>query len=510
MKKLFLFSIALFVCCFCLYIPQPAFADVVTFTQNNYSVYEMNSSLYNALCSLASTIKGESVTSFSSSYFSPITREYAIGASDSEQSTLIVNDLDSGLFDITTGEQAKYDCLKTCSEITSLGGLSYMNMRGVTRVVVDNNAISSVRAEDLTSFINVKEISINNNSLSSFETSSYFANKIDYLSLKNNRLISANINCLAQNAVCDLSQNNLSSIEDIVCVSKNLSSVNLAFNNLHELDSQTLLSKFGCNPTLLLQGVESSYQFMDKISVQSQGSCNIKAHIRYSTRSLYYTGDDDICATSGDSTLETLLVPAGKIEIYYTYDSLPAGITGDMLPLTSCDINPPQAVYTIQVGKKTSNELVQKNDFTISFALPTYTLANQNDFTIYATLSTIQVGKDNDSLLDNTFNVKNNGNYTFESQINFDGLKSQKLSISVTKHNTAGIYVGISLVLVVVLGTLAFFVLRNWLKNGGRVAPLSAKQMSSVSSSNKNQDLSSSTDISQEVVDIGLDSQDKK
>ena len=203
-------------------------------------------------------------------------------------------------------------------------------------------------------------------------------------------------------------------------------------------------------------------------------------------------------------------MPAGKIEIYYTYDSLPAGITGDMLPLTSCDINPPQAVYTIQVGKKTSNELVQKKDFTISFALPTYTLANQNDFVTYATLSTIQIGKDNDPLLDNTFNVKNNGNYTFESQTSFDGLKSQKLSISVTKHNTAGIYVGISLVLVVVLGTLAFFVLRNWLKNGGRVAPLSAKQISSVSSSNKKQDLSSSTDSSQEVVDIGLDSQDKK
>ena len=484
MKKiciLFCLVLSFFASYFCLgsITASSAYAESITFTAENYAYYDMNSSLFSTFCSLASAIQEEPVSSFSSSFFSPNKREYESVCGTGEQATLIVNDLNSGILDLTTGENARYDCLKNRPALSSISGMAYMDFAGVIRLVLDDNNLTTVESGAFAGIPTLTQIEINNNNLTSFSISRFFDGKITLLSLSHNALDRVSLICAKQNAVVNLSFNSIKEIEHITTEGTSLDSLDLSFNMLSTFDSESALQKFGCEPFVFVQGLKNSYSFCDKICVNNDENYNFKIHIKYALNSKMRTEQGrigDIVVSSG-SGFDWVYVPAGKINVYFTYDSLPSGVDESLFEDKSYNVKLSMPSYEIyEKGTKTT-KVDLSDEFSVKFSIDVQSSPNAQDINKFAQIhSFVNSSTENKG---SEIKITNDGDYVFVTYSVFDDIESEHLTLAVKKHNASAIFWALMLLFFAIIIVVAYFVLRKWFRDGGNVAPISSKDTKS-------------------------------
>ena len=186
----------------------------------------------------------------------------------------------------------------------------------------------------------------------------------------------------------------------------------------------------------------------------------------------------DIVVSSGDG-FDGVSVPAGKINIYFTYDSLPAGVDESLFADNSYGISLPVNIYEIyEKGTKTTKTDLA-NDFSVHFLIDTQDSPNSDDIISFAqTHSFINASTEDKG---NIVNITSDGDYTFVVYSIFDDIESEHLTLFIRKHNATAIFWAIMLLFFMIITIIAYFVLRRWFRAGGNVAPLSSSERRMIS-----------------------------
>ena len=478
MKKFFVLISFLLICLCCAFFGGGAIyasANSVVFdlSSSTYSSQGISQNTYKVFEAMAIEVLGEETTSFKSNFFSANSEEMIASSPVSDDGLAIKSDVLSGLLDLTVGQNARYDCLKNKSTITSLSGLNKMTFDGIDTLILNDNRIAKVNSADLNGFADLENIFIENNGLTDFALSNYFNGKIENLSLCGNNLSGFSSACLKDDAELSLRGNAITDLADISVGQISLSALDLRFNKIANFDRTAAQNKFGVVPVVLVQNLKGTYNAGEKIYVYNDEAYNLVAHASYSSDSSYWAGEEYITSTTGAQDFEALTIPAGKIVISFTYDSLPGGMDASIFDSFLLSVVPQKPSYTIKADGKQSTALVQSGDFEVSFDFGNnQNLPNAEDFASHAVLKTTLNGS-NVALSNNKVSISQNGTYSFNAYVTFDGLESEKLAVTVTRNNNSGIVLGIILALLVIVAASAVVVLRRWFGEGGNVAPLS-------------------------------------
>lgn len=483
MKKIFR---VLFVLIFCLsailtvgsFRLAPVYASNGIVMNTNYREYGLSRPMFDILLELYREVKNTGVTYFESDFFDLQSGKFEREKSENADPDLI-NDLRAGVLNLTTGENA-YACLKNLSKLTTVGDLSALSFSGVERLVLDDNAISSISPSNFNGFDDLRELSVRNNRLTSFELNSSYTGAISVLDLSNNALTTVNLNCLRTSADVDLSKNTLSDISSIIFPEVNLHFLDLSFNNLTEISDYTSLSQI-CHtqPVMLVQGLnKDKFVTGDKVTVFNQdGTGRLVMNVSYQPTSAYYSLGL-ITSSSGEAGFDAIHMPAGKIRVTFEFDSLPTGASAVNLISRNIDCLPPTPTYhTVCDGVSKSETSYSSNfDLVIDYNLPD-NIANKQTLSQDSVL-TIKSGQN--TLTGTSFPITKTGTFSFSAVAQFDGLYGDTLYVSVTKQNPASFTIIIIFVVGIIIVAVATAVLISFFKSGGQVAPLNSRELNAI------------------------------
>ena len=179
---LFLFGIFLsLVFCFNLNIKTvEATVSSPDITNSTKQDYNFDSTLFDAVYAMAKQLncnqpligRGFDIDLFLLSE-TPSYIETGVGTTGYEENVSarneIVNDIQLGVLNLTTGENAKYDCLKKVKPIQNISGLNSLSLSFVKKLYLNNNEISEIELSDFEQLTNLQELYLQNNKLVKFE-----------------------------------------------------------------------------------------------------------------------------------------------------------------------------------------------------------------------------------------------------------------------------------------------------------------------------------------------------
>lgn len=479
MKKFLLFIPLLLVCLLsCVAFGSvdyyaSASSVVYVITETNYTDYGISTNNYEIFHSLAEQVLGDETTSFKSNLFSTTSDEIIASSPSSADGLAIKEDVLAGVLDLTVGENARYDCLKNKSQIVSLEGFNVLSFNGIETLYLQDNRLESIEASELNGFSSLKNLYLDNNQISQFEIGSYFDNKIEVLSLSNNKLDRFMSSCLKDGAELNLRDNLITDMVDISVNGKSMSSVDLRFNRISIIDMSLAGSIFGTYPLVFVQNIKDDYSAGEVITIVNEDNYNLRAHVSYSSTSLYWNDGEDIDSTSGALGVDELFIPAGKITISFTYDSLPLDVDPSIFDPIMLSVAPTTPNYSIMVKGAKSNSLEQRDNFEVAFEMNVDEDIPNAQVIIEDSQLRYYVNGRYTNLENNKIYVNQNGVYNIKCYAVFDGIESEAVSITVKRNNTTGILFGAMLALLVIIAVGATVVLRRWFNEGGNVAPLS-------------------------------------
>ncbi|MBQ8761737.1 MAG: hypothetical protein IJZ26_00240, partial [Clostridia bacterium] len=135
--------------------------------------------------------------------------------------------------------------------------------------------------------------------------------------------------------------------------------------------------------------------------------------------------------------------------------------------------------YTLKVDGQVVTDTYQQNDISVLFAV----VQNQNipnlDDVISANGAKIYSGTEIklSSEPQSELTVTNNGSFTLSAKVEFDGILSNAINVSVTRQNTTGIVWGVIIILFMFIIGAAVYNIVKWARSGAVVAPLSDKEI---------------------------------
>jgi len=469
-------------------------------TNSNYSSdYNFDDSLFRAVKALAKVLNNdENVAGFNIDIFSD---GYKQSDATSEDAIKLKNDLLSGNLYLSTGENARYDCLKSL-KIKSISGLQDLNLGNIKYLFLNDNLITKVDEDDFSSLTGLKTLEIKNNELKSFALNSSIRG-LNRLDLSNNNLSQIDISKLSilsgttTRPSCNLSNNNFSSLEKITFPNEKLLSLNLSFNLLTDLTSDDI-SAIESNmyqtakPILLVQGLKSDLKAGDKITIYQDDQIEkLQIKICYNSSSAYYNSElsNLICSTSGLNQIESVNVPAGKIIIqFFSDDSLIDSANSLLLNEEVLngliekekEIALNSVSYKIFIDGKEVDGTTHSENMNLRFYFSAENLPNKeliesdNGAKIYL-FCRGQSPENTDSLF-----LNENGEYNYFAYVSFDNIKSDNINVVVTKKDLSGLFIVVLVVvLIFVLVGVGYYVTR-WIRDGLDIAPLSAKEVENI------------------------------
>ncbi|MBQ9792139.1 MAG: leucine-rich repeat domain-containing protein [Clostridia bacterium] len=465
-------------------------------------IYEMDTSLYNVLKVLSKALNnGAPTPGFDTDLFSQGYKDAVV--TDSPDGQKLVEDLNNGLLDLTVGTKARYTCLINydTDPIKDISGLNSLALGNIKTLVLNNNKISTIDRTDLSSLTAMVTLKAENCGLTSVEINPDL-NAIHELCLSSNKLNKIDLQRLNllgyTRPKVDLSNNEFTSIEDIEVPTSKLSKLDLAFNDLENLDFAKLNTDYmynGAKADVLLQGVKGLDNLVagqEIIIYQSDKIDDLNVVISYAENSSFYVDGEDniICSTEGVEEIEKIKVPAGKILIeFYSGDTLINATnfpsldenTINKLAAKTCSVALPAPTYNAYVNDKKVESLSQSETIKVVFdfdnisSLPNYSdiVSSANKAEIYSKNS-----KDDQAFSKNTSIVfDTNGEFTCSAYIMFDGLKSSTTSLDIVRQDFKSITIGIVLIVIVIVVVGAVYFITKWIRDGATIAPLTDKEI---------------------------------
>ena len=491
----------------------------VTETTYNYT-FNLDLATFNALCALEHEVCGEFDLSGERAFYRDFfSTGYKTAQPISQEGIRIKQDLENGVLNLCTGENAIYECLRNISQITQIEGLKNLEFSGITQLILDDNSISNINQDDLSSFTDLTSLSINNNDLREIEFSNDTKSSLSYLSLRNNLISEIDLRNLVNGASVDLANNLLEDFNNLY-FSGTLNHLDLSFNNLTEITNITgIASVVGCTPVLLVQGLNKELEMGDKIILINDGYVsNLRGVLTYSSQS-EFTGQ--IFATNGEQLVESLIMPAGKISLNFSYTNADSSLLGEDLTLLQQErefnfaLPSPKCVATSNGNEITQFEQSESMNFEFSIDINS-NIPNYEDIISNASL---YVGLSEEEELVNSILIDENGSYNIVSYVIFDGIRSENFSAWVNKTNG----VPDVLIIVIISGILVIAIcaiyLVRWFRNGGVIAPLSDREIYELNRSKKARDSGTRYEYSYErdqndkeaddIVDLNQESQEQ-
>ncbi len=392
---------------------------------------------------------------------------------------VVVDDLKLGILNLTTGENAKYDNLKTAKPIKSIKGLNEMGLGGyINTIYLDDNALESITEDDLEYMSNLKVLSIQNNNLKSVKLNSSMT-RLETLNLCGNKI---------------------ENLSDVSFYSTKVENLDLSFNNILNATTEEVATfnnrLSGGNKTFLaVQGLYASDEIIagQKVCVYNMPGATVErinAKISYSANSECYNefGQNTIYqdAEVGTKEKETFFIPAGKLRVdfysgNYAINKTNFSSLNDNLlsKFASCEISAalPKLNFVLKVNGKVVESTSQDKDIVVEFSVEN----NENITNLEEVLDKSKIycsasgsyGEDPSSAL--VLNA--NGTYNCSAYVSFDGINSKETSVSVTRKDLAGIVWGVIIIVsIIILIGAAYFILK-WYREGATVAPLTEKEM---------------------------------
>lgn len=467
-----------------LFAVHPAKAFSQNVTHNNYkSEFGLDETLFLALLALRNEVCSSETfpsTFFSSSFFVDEYASYTPSSADGES---IKADLEDNKLNLTLGENSPYDCLKnfTTNKIISIRGLNNLDLSTIKTLILDDNKIFSISANDLEGLVSIYKLSVNNNNLSFFAINPTISGKIIYLNLRNNALKKIDISTVALNAEVDLASNLFESIDDIE-FGNSLEYLDLSFNNITESFNLTSFSTaLGVTPIFLVQGLnKTSFTAGQKIAVVNDTfyGKNLIAHIKYNSGSDYFQGDVDIVQSAATQGLNFLTLPAGEIEISFTFDSSSNLPEENEVFLENKEISsklPAPKVSAVSDGLSITT-YSQHSPMTFSFSMN-----DDNDFVNRSVAmgdAVLYSGIQGEEKANSTtFNIDTFMTTTLSAYYVFDGISGDKLTLNVSYSQQSNLTLGVIVVIItfVVIASVVYIV--RWIKNGTPITPLSPMEI---------------------------------
>lgn len=468
-------------------------------TKSNYNSedYNFDESLYNVILAIAQQlncnqpliVKGFDVDIFLKNRdpsYEPTYVTTGVSAPDYAENIAarnqIVSDLQSDVLDLTTGENARYNCLKNISTpIKSITGLNALSLSFIKKLYLRNNSIEKIEKTDLASLTGLQELYVNNNKLTQFELNSNI-NNLAVLNLWNNNLTKIDLSPLAENASVDVSFNRIEKIEDITfSSSKNLDTLDIEFNMLNNLSAQdieTLNSKVQTQLNVAVQGINTNKDltagdFVKVYNLAGNHFSNISIKTFYfegsateDSSSFYEEGEENLICTS--NTQGEMFLPAGKVKVcFYSNET-------EVYNPIVLNVKLPQLKYVIKVNGKESSNTYFEDNFNVEF----YFEGNENIPNLQTVLenATIKIYVNNKEASGNNVSVTNNGTFRCSAYAQFDGMESELINVTVTRKNLKGFLIGIVVIVIIFVVIAAGYYVFTWYRNGAMVAPLSERE----------------------------------
>lgn len=502
-KKSFLFLMTL---CFSIlalvggasFLPVYAITSSYDVTKTTYNTtYDFDLTLYEAVLAVAKQLncnqntKGFDLDLFTedyrteSTYYKDVDDYYKthdtfyytnVAARD-----VVVADLEQGILNLTTGENAKYENLKTAKPIKSINGLNEMGLGGyISTIYLDDNALEDITEDDLEFMSNLKVLSVQNNNLKTVKLNSSIT-KLEALNLCGNRI---------------------EKLSNVSFHSTKVESLDLSFNNIldatageiEELNNKLVGSN---NAFLAVQGiyVEDSIIAGQKACVYNEPGAlieNINVRISYSQNSECYDefGQNIIYQdeTRGLNQIETFFIPAGKLRVdfysgNYVINKTNFNVLNDYENLAnkfgSCEISValPKLNVVLKVDGKVVESTSQDKNITVEFVVEN----SENITNLSAVLTKSKIYSSTNGTYDETPSstvvLDTNGTYNCSAYVSFDGINSKEISVSVTRRDLVGIVWGVIIVVsIIILCGAAYFIVK-WYREGATVAPLTEKEI---------------------------------
>lgn len=462
--------------------------STVTETTYNYT-FNLDLATFDALCALEHEICGNLDLSGKRAFYKDFfSTQYKSAQPTSQEGIRIKQDLEKGILNLCTGENAVYECLRNVSQITQIDGLKNIEFSGITQLILDNQSINNINQDDLSSFTDLTSLLINNNDLREIELSSETKSKLSCLSLRNNLLSEIDLRNLASGARVDLANNLLEDFNDIY-LSGTLNHLDLSFNNLTGITNITgIASVVGCTPVLLVQGLNKDLAAGDKIILVNDGYVsNLRGVLAYSSQSEFI---GQIFSTNGEQIVESLIMPAGKISLNFSYTNADSSLSKEDLALLqqkrefNFALPSPKCVATSNGKEITQFEQSESMNFKFNIDIDS-DIPNYEDIISNASLYAGLSGEE--ELIDSII-IEENGSYNIVSYIMFDGIRSETFSAWVNK--TSGVPGALIIVIIsgiLVVAICAIYLVR-WFRNGGVIAPLSDREIYELNRSKKARD----------------------
>ncbi len=494
--------------CFCAFLGLNTInVKAVDFTikEENKTEYQFDSTLFSVIQKMYAQLVGVNVPGFNAYCFSD--ELSSITPKPGTDAEKIKNDLTNGILNLTTGENAVYDCLKNRTAIKDIRGLNFLKLDNITTLILDDNNLTSIEKTDLDSLTNLQNLSVNNNKLVSFEINPDIK-QVNNVNLSGNRLTKVDISNLkeynGQKPTCDLSNNQIKKIDDIVFPATKLQQLNLCFNNLSVLTNEEWASLnsnmvSGVVADIIIQGVQNfnNVSAGDKITIyQNNILPDLRMIVSYNSSSSFYNqnGDNEICKSEALEDIETVVIPAGKIKVEFYSEGYLVNKTNfsyldeqiiNVLSSSEYDVKLKAPIITGYHDGKVLEKLTEDGDIKVVLSLSDVeNLPNKEDVLSSAKIS--YNTKNSSNSVDATeINVTENGTYTFLAFCNFDGIKGNEVEFSVKRSDMSGVILGIVIIVIIFVVCAAIYFLGKWIRDGAVIAPLTELEIFKVNRKRK-------------------------
>ena len=478
-------------------------------TTNYADTYDFDDTLWRVVRELAkqfnpnsdgtglNPVSGFNVNLFSEEYK---TANVLDGGAEKSDGQKLKEDLTNGVLNLTTGKNARYSCLVNRSQIKDITGLNSLALSNIKTLILNDNAITSIKADQLETLNNLRVLRVENNGLTSVKLNPDVTT-INELYFANNNLTALDMSNLAiYNTIkpgVDLSNNQISEINGFVYPTSGLSKFDLSFNNLRDLSEtelNTLNSKMsgGAKVDILLQGIKNldSLKAGETISIYQSDKINkLSVAISYSPESSLYveSGENLICQTEGNNDVETISIPAGKVTIEFFSNgtlinktNFPTLSTNLLEKLSSknCNIALTAPTFVAYVNGEEVESLDQETDIKVVFGVENASnIPNITDILNSSVIYSQTVTKTSTYSAVNNQLINKNGDYTCKAYIHFDGINSEEISVDLTRKDMSGITLGIVIIVIIFVVCAAGVYLVKWIREGASIAPLSDKEI---------------------------------
>lgn len=464
---------------------------------DNKTEYQFDSTLFGVVQKMYAQLVGVNVPGFNAYCFSD--ELSSIKTKPGTDGEKIKNDLTNGILNLTTGENAAYECLKNRTAIKDISGLNFMKLDNITTLILDDNSLTSIDKTDLDSLTNLQNLSVKNNKLISFEINPdiHFVNNIN---LSGNKLTKVDISNLkevsSQKPKCDLSNNQIKKIEDISFPADKLQQLNLSFNNLSVLTNEeweSLNSNMvsGVVADIIIQGVQDFNNITagDKITIyQNNILPDLQMVVSYNSSSSFYNqnANNEICQNLMLEDIETVVVPAGKIKIDFYSDGYLVNKSNfpyaddqiiNVLTSREYDVKLKSPVVTGYHDGNVLQELSEDGDIKVVLTLNDIeNLPNKEDVLSSAKIS-FYMENAKEPTEGNEFNITENGTYTYYAFCTFDGIKGNEVEFKVKRSDMSGVILGIVIIVIIFVVCAAIYFIGKWIRDGAVIAPLTEKEI---------------------------------